>query len=185
MAQKASKRLPGLIIGVGRVYDGKFLPAGRPMADGINMPAGPLKSGKQLNISSVCIILCSVSRWKTMMASVLALLYVLAITHCPLEQAGFFGESRCCASSMQQEDKTASCEDGCCTLASSFYFSRQKTGCDVPLIAVSGFVLCTLAVDLAQKTASPSLIGPPPELSQTWQFSLRTALPPRAPSFVS
>jgi hypothetical protein len=120
------------------------------------------------------------------MASVLALYYVLAMTHCPLQQASFFGESGCSASfGQQQEDQTASCEDGCCPLESSDHFSRQKTGHDIPVIAVPGFVLCTLEADLAQKAAPPSPTGPPPELPKIWQFSFRTALPPRAPSFVS
>jgi hypothetical protein len=145
-----------------------------------------LKSGKKLNVSSVCVILCNVSRWKMMMASVLALIYVLAMAHCPLEQAGFFGKSCCSASfGQQQENQTASCEDGCCSLESSFHFSRPVTGHDVPVIAVSGFVLCTLEADLVQKTAPPSPTGPPPEFPKVWQFSFRTALPPRAPSIVS
>jgi hypothetical protein len=121
-----------------------------------------------------------------MMTSVLALYYVLAMAHCPLEQASFFGESCCSTSSVQQQEgQTAPCEDGCCPLESSDHFSRQKTGHDVSVIAVSSFVLCTLEADLAQKAAPPSLIGPPPELPKTWQFSFRTALSPRAPSFVS
>ena len=120
------------------------------------------------------------------MASVLALYYVLAMAHCPMEETGFFGES-CCSGGFgqQQEDQTASCADGCCPLESFVRFSRQKTGHDVPVIAVSGFVLCTLEADLAQKAAPPSPTGPPPELLKIWQFSFRTALPPRAPSFVS
>jgi hypothetical protein len=121
-----------------------------------------------------------------MMASVLALYYVLAMAHCPLEQASFFGESRCSDGfGQQQEGQTAPCEDGCCPLESSNHFSRQKTGHDIPVVASSGFVLYTLEADLAQKAAPPSPTGPPPELPKIWQFSFRTALPPRAPSFVS
>jgi hypothetical protein len=126
------------------------------------------------------------SNWKAMMASVLALYYVLAMAHCPLEQASFFGEGCCSTSSVQQsEDQTTSCEDGCCPLESSFQFCRQKTGHDIPVVASSGFVLCALEVDLAQKAAPHSPTGPPPELPKVWQFSFRTALPPRAPSLAS
>ena len=76
--------------------------------------------------------------------------------------------------------------DGRCLLASTVVKAPA------PHYAFSVFLICHLASDwvrdferqqLAPGPAPPSLV--PPELAHRWQFSFRTALPARAPSFVS
>jgi hypothetical protein len=128
-----------------------------------------------------------VNRWKAMIALLLALLYLPATGHCALEQAGWFPEAGdCCEQTASATgSQTSSCAEGCCPVESGDYFSRNKDRTSVMIVAVPAFVM-VLALDILPKQSL--LVSPessPLELLKIWQFAYRTALPPRAPSFVS
>ena len=75
----------------------------------------------------------------------------------------------------------------CCTLASGSYKvdDNQRVTTISPVVAV--VLLADLSELASLADAPPAVVRTaiPPELSVSWQFSFRTALPPRAPSFVS
>jgi hypothetical protein len=128
-----------------------------------------------------------VNRWKAMIALLLAMLYLPATGHCALEQAGWFPPAGdCCeqtASATGSQD--SSCAEGCCPVESGGYFSPNKERASVLTYAMSAYVM-VLALDILPRQSPPvSPESSPPELLKVWQFTYRTALLPRAPSFVS
>jgi hypothetical protein len=130
-------------------------------------------------------------RWRTVLAILIATLWVAAGAHCRLEALAGFHFLSCedqteAANSPVHSEKDCG-SDGCWVIESGSYQAQKPlTAPAKPLLAL---VAGTLALpDLTQEassglvvTASPA----PPELSRLWQFSRRTALPPRAPTFLS
>lgn len=120
-----------------------------------------------------------------MIALLLALSYLPATGHCLLESAGWLPSGgECCEESSSANGSPAfPCAYGCCPSEYAVYFSPAHVG--APLIAE--VPVCVVAtVELVPKPSPP--VAPessPPELLKLWQFTSRTALPPRAPSFVS
>jgi len=122
-----------------------------------------------------------------MIALLLAILYLPATGHCLLEQAGWFPSAGACceqtASATGSQD--SSCTEGCCPIENADYFSPNKDRTSVMIVAVPAYVM-VLALDILPRQSPPvSPESSPPELLKVWQFAYRTALPPRAPSFVS
>ena len=121
-----------------------------------------------------------------MIAVLLAIVYLPAMAHCTLEQAGWFplGDGCCEQSSASGGSENTSCADGCCLLEGGDFFNNTKGVATVLPLAVSAYLV--VALDTLAKPA-PSLPpeSSPPEFLNVWQFAYRTALPPRAPSFVS
>lgn len=123
---------------------------------------------------------------KTMVVVLLAL-WGLATSHCDLEQVPGFEFLACCQhpDTAPHQDKDCD-EDGCAVVESGLYkMEAQAASAPMPLLVLS--VLLPLWEATAPSVHPPveSLSSAPPELPRVWQFSFRTALPPRAPSFVS
>jgi len=78
-------------------------------------------------------------------------------------------------------------DDGCATIELGFYKQAKPQSTPVkPLLAL--VVWLVPLPDNCPASASDFLVNAsssPPELARFWQFFQRTALPPRAPSFVS
>jgi len=118
----------------------------------------------------------------------LVALWPLATSHCSLEQLPGFEFLACAdeaAATAHQED---ACEtDGCASVESGFY--KIEDGSQVvptPSMIPSAFLTAILLEAARPVTASKLFFDlTPPALPKVWQFSYRTALPPRAPSFVS
>ena len=122
------------------------------------------------------------------MAMVLLVLWVPTTSHCLIESLDLLPEFLCCAEACasngaeQGEDA-----DACQSLESASYKVDEST----PLINAPVFAVLLPEffglVGLAEVSvpALDTLHVAEPDLPVTWQFTFRTALPPRAPSFVS
>jgi hypothetical protein len=124
---------------------------------------------------------------KTIVAMVLLVLWVPATSLCLVERAGWLANDDCCPSTTKEAPTSPANESSpCCWLASGSYKSND----DTPVLIQAQFTPLVIAftlnsfADPSRDFILPSEL-PPPELAVGWQFSFRTALSPRAPSFVS
>jgi hypothetical protein len=116
----------------------------------------------------------------------LAVLFPLVTIHCKLENLPAF-QFLSCESDASASHESEGCEkDGCELLEGGFYKTEDcqvSTAAD-PLLSAETFLpetatLPSLSIPTNRSAATA------PELPVTWQFSTRSAAPPRAPSFVS
>lgn len=130
----------------------------------------------------------TVVRLKTVIAAVLALVYPLLAGYCLLEKTGLVAAVDCCAETTpHDQDEKSSCGGyGCCPIEYAVYSSLDSgtadlttPPADVVLLAVVLLTAVPAEVPVAQPERSP------PDIPKSWQFFFRTALPPRAPSFIS
>ena len=121
-----------------------------------------------------------------MVALLLAALYLPTTGHCLLEQAGWLSPSGDCCEQTNPADTSQSvpCGYECCPSELAFYFS-SASGVHSPLVAEMPRCLISMVLDVVPRQVQLVPAESPPELPKVWQFSFRTALPPRAPSFVS
>ena len=129
-----------------------------------------------------------VSQLKTIVAAVYLVLWLPLTSHCLLEGAGLMPDILRCSDTCAPNGKDQGCEaDACCSLESAAY----KVDCERPAVItpVLGSLLPVLFHSVEPPAAPQNSLGfltiASPELPVTWQFSYRTALPPRAPSLVS
>src|SRR6185295_6551715 len=111
---------------------------------------------------------------------VLLVLWVPITVHCTLESVPGLEFLKCATDADQGKD----CEGDSCTQLESATYKISDTHADFlpPAFAsLFAFLIFELPVDEQPTTVIETL----PEISSSWQFSYRTALPPRAPSFVS
>ena len=113
---------------------------------------------------------------------VLALAWVPITSHCSWESV-VGGDFFKCAPATEKSD-CANETDGCVTLESASYKVPETAPVlTTPLFVVVLFQHLVLTAkpfgQITPDTAAPS------EIPVRWQFAFRTALPPRAPSFVS
>ena len=128
-------------------------------------------------------------KWlRTMMTLTLAAVWLVATNHCKLELIPSLGFLVCCAHGDAAPHQDNDCDtDNCAAVEKSFYKSEDTQ----PSVTVPDFVLAdslTLSLDELARVSPVCFNLPafaPPELPVTWQFSYRTALPPRAPSIAS
>lgn len=127
-------------------------------------------------------------RIKAMVAMVLALVWLPAASCCLIDAAGWFGKQDCCSKEHSQSvPGPGGCDQPCAALASATLLPQQGQ----PLIFASvGVLLFDSAIFPTEiqrpvGTARDLPATAPPELAGHWQFSFRTALAPRAPSFAS
>jgi hypothetical protein len=108
--------------------------------------------------------------------------------HCSLETIpGFNLLDWCCDTGASQPAKNDCAQDSCGEIEAGLYKIE-----DNPALAPSLAIVLAMASPveaLQPPKPTPTAFLPtdssPPELTQTWQFSRRAALPARAPSFVS
>ena len=132
--------------------------------------------------------LWSVTRWKTVLSVLLAFYYPLAAGYCLIEMTGWVTPVDCCAETASHEHKEKEPCEGyrCCPIEYAVYSSIDAGMVDVPALPM-GLLFATFIL-LTQPAVEAPLLNSehsPPELPKSWQFSFRTALPPRAPSFIS
>ena len=117
------------------------------------------------------------------MAVLLALVWLPAANHCGLEHLPGLAFLACDGSAGGQSHQSQDCQtDGCASVESGHY--RTEPAVDAPahalevaLLAVFSPVAPDIAFAPARATVSVPIAFPP-----SWQFTLRLALPPRAPS---
>jgi hypothetical protein len=139
-------------------------------------------------------ILTSVNWLNRAVATVMLALWGLATLHCDLEQVPgleFLAWCHLPETATHQENGAAphpdnDCEqDGCSVVESGLYKIEEQAAVPIPLL-VENFVLPECEVVPPTPAPGPLLLNcSPPELPRGWQFSYRTALPPRAPSLVA
>jgi hypothetical protein len=122
-----------------------------------------------------------------MIVLLLALLYLPATSHCLLEQAGWFPSAGdyCEQTASAGNPQTSSCAYGFCRIASVDHLMPNPGGMTWPVAQVPIFELALALEVLPLQSLTVPPAAPPRDLPQGWQFAYRTALPPRAPSFVS
>ena len=112
-------------------------------------------------------------------------------SHCRLESVPGFdflaciSETNCHGESKSQG--TVPEQSGCCSVEKSHYKTDQfRVTIQTPeMLAIAATPLFDLASVLPAEVCVGILNTGPPELLSSWQFSFRTALPARAPAFVS
>ncbi len=128
----------------------------------------------------------SVQRIKAAVALMLALVWLPAVSCCLIDASGLLGKRDCC-SKEHSHSVPGNCDKPCGTLASATYLSQQDQLLIIAPVAVLLFDCATFLVEVQQSAGigheQPATA--PPDLPVSWQFSFRTALPPRAPSFAS
>lgn len=128
------------------------------------------------------------TRIRSWVALVLALLWTPVTAHCLLEDAGLIHRDECCQPTNSPTDADHDAADGVCQIETG-KFHLPKPGSIVAGIPVS--MPWQQSVPPADAVLRPqdSLIAtgtsPPAILGRTWQFARRAALPPRAPSAAS
>jgi len=132
-------------------------------------------------------ILTTVKWLKTVVAMVLLVIWMPATMCCALERAGVSFFDKCCADETSHDTPQPPCTDKSCCLLESGRYTAQITP---PVAVVPLDVVALVPWALVDTPQRPQLAFDfsnlaPPDLRVTWQFSCRTALPPRAPSFLS
>jgi hypothetical protein len=127
-----------------------------------------------------------VQRIKTVVAVLLALVWLPAVSCCLIDASGLRGKPDCCPKE-HSVPGPGNCNKPCGALASATYLPQQA-----PLLVIAPICLplfdCAFSLIEIHRPAGVCRELPtnaPPELAGHWQFSFRTALPPRAPSFAS
>ena len=124
-----------------------------------------------------------VNRVKTVAVLVWLALWVPATSHALLEQAGVIHTPD------SQHDDDHDAADGLCVNATTHVAAPQfiLAVSPAPLAEVEFWLAACAVIDGSVAEASgPAPPGvAPPELQQTWHFVSRTALPARAPSYLS
>jgi hypothetical protein len=132
-------------------------------------------------------ILIAVSKLTKVAAMLALVLYGLASMHCALEGVPGLDFLETCCSEDSAPAAPQGCEsDGCGPVEGGKYRPEDQTvTAPQPLLVCALFSLVVEA--LPPEPQAPSLVASesPPELPKVWQFSHRTALPPRAPSLAS
>jgi len=127
---------------------------------------------------------------KVTLVLLLALAWVPLSLHCQIEALPGL-EFLACESGVEEHPvphQSTDCEEDFCQVVESGLYKTEE---QAPLLSLASSALPALASALAllaqppdRKVSSAPDISPPP-LATSWQFALRTALPPRAPSLVS
>ena len=130
----------------------------------------------------------SVQRIKAAVALVLALVWLPAVSCCLIDASGLLGKQECCSKEHSKcPPSPGKCDQPCGALASASYLPQQSQVLVIAPIGVPMFDSAFPLIDNHGRTglARELPATAPPELAGHWQFSCRTALSPRAPSFAS
>jgi len=124
--------------------------------------------------------------FKTFMVVTLVAVWSLASNHCRLELLSAFsfvacGDQADCTGKQDKDCET----DGCATVENQLYKS-ENAQVQLPAPALLAAVFASSVIVEESNLSLPRLFDTTPKvLSRLWQFSYRTALPPRAPSHLS
>jgi hypothetical protein len=135
------------------------------------------------------VTLTSVKWLKRAVALTLLALWVPVTMHCALETLPAFGFLQWCCGEDESESQDHNCTDDSCKAVESGLYKIEDNPAFVPGLT-AGLALVAWHWVAQQPPAEPALniipvSSAPPELARFWQFSCRTALPPRAPSVIA
>lgn len=138
------------------------------------------------DLSTVRVLRIAMGTW-------VALVWVLLSSHCKLEGIPGFEFLHCAVdighdSAESEESGGDPCEDsGCCSFETAQYHANrhQDVAAIFPaaMISAAGSGVAQDRVPRGDGLPVPTMA--PPELSGSWRFFSRAALPPRAPCFAS
>jgi hypothetical protein len=126
-----------------------------------------------------------VAQFPKYIAALLLALWLPVTMHCELERLPGFGFLQCCCGEVDGQMQTVDCEEDFCEAVESGFYKIEDNPALAPELAT---LLLPAPLDwMAQALSAPAPhiqvpSAAPPELPRVWQFSFRTALPPRAPS---
>jgi hypothetical protein len=127
-----------------------------------------------------------VDRLKILTGWLMLVIWLPATSLCLVERAGWLSADECCQKSATDTSPANSTEKtACCALGSSSYKANENErllSLPFDFLATLDFVPASSHLVEGYCNAATQA---PPDLSVTWQFSFRTALPPRAPSPLS
>ena len=121
---------------------------------------------------------------RTAITFVILALWPLATMHCKLETIPGLEFLRC----PSDTDTKSDCQgDGCETVESALYKVPDNQNIAPEPVVETVTLSALLECEDRSSVDHPGWLvtAAPPELPKVWQFSLRAALPPRAPSIVS
>jgi hypothetical protein len=123
---------------------------------------------------------------KAFALTVLAL-WGLAAMHCTLEGVPGLDFLKSCCFAESSPAPAKDCDsDGCSEVENGNYRAEEKTAIAPQPLLVFALLSSAIEAPTPEFPTSFSIASkPPPELPKVWQFSHRTALPPRAPSLAS
>lgn len=122
------------------------------------------------------------------MAVAMLALWMPATSLCLIERTGWLAKDNCCAESGNTVPTSTPTESSsCCTLAFANYKldDLKSAPVTVPAAALLALIHNFTLTEILDGPQPEALAAPPPDFPVTWQFSSRTALSPRAPSFAS
>lgn len=115
-------------------------------------------------------------------------LWTTAMFHCQLEELPGFQFLACSDGADSAPHQDADCKtDSCASVEGALYKTNNSKITVLPpaaVVVLEVFRIPAVDPDAGWIRDQQFSVGSP-ELPVTWQFSLRTALPPRAPSLVS
>jgi len=115
-------------------------------------------------------------------------LWPLVVSHCDLEQLPGFQFLACGNGDTNTPHQEKQCETDSCAAVESGLYKTESGHLEVPTPSIDLSPFLTASLLEATRLDSASNVNfdsVPPEIPSAWRFLLRTALPPRAPSFVS
>lgn len=127
-------------------------------------------------------------RIKALVAVVLALVWLPAASCCLIDAAGWLGKQQCCSKEhSQRAPGNGNCDQPCGAVASAILLPQQSHSLIFAPVGVLPFDSATALAEIPRlmEIGRDLPATAPPELAGHWQFSFRTALSPRAPSFIS
>ena len=125
---------------------------------------------------------------RTVLVALLALAWVPLTSHCRIEGLPGFEFLRCSSDVQTSNEGGDPCSEGeCCAVESAMYQSlRLEKITPVVIVAIlPAEDFGVVEQSLPDEVSLGILTAAPPDLPKPWQFSLRTALPVRAPSLAS
>lgn len=131
--------------------------------------------------------LAIVTLMKTVMTLMLVALWATASNHCRLEQFSCFDFLVCCDHDEAAAHQDTDCDTDGCSFETQLYKAESAR---ISVAAPDLLSVLFLLPEQSEPAAHSSVnhVQPdaaPMELPRIWQFSHRTALPPRAPSLLS
>lgn len=138
-----------------------------------------------MNKPPASIIYLPVRWFRNIWFALAALLWLPAYAHCQLETLTGLEILQCTVAAPDSQAPAKDCDD-CCAVEKSHYradHSRLTIPTPELISPLQVLLLAPPQSELSQPTLDQT--SAPPDLPQRWHFLARTALPVRAPSFVS
>ena len=118
----------------------------------------------------------------------LLVLWAPITMHCQLEFVGGLESLACCLDTESDGQRDDDCrEDGCAAVESGQYRASERQFVQTVPILVAALAHPVTVPGVGAPRGAPEMVRAtsPPHLERTWQFNLRAALLPRAPSIAS